>query len=641
MQAQCSGFDVVQTLVFESCTFPNKTLKRNWLNASLPIGELTFSNCELADLRRGTFDSSIFAKVTVLKITRTKIRSLKKWIFEELSNLNQLHVLENTIEEAEYDLLQPVANSLQVLAMEECFTDVRVLSNVTGGSSLPKILTASIRRNTIGTLSSTILSAIPNVLSLYLGGSEIENCDVNAFRTMPYLQQLDLTNNLLKNLPAEIFASLSYKSKVSLSIHDNPWDCTCQFQWIQDVIRSHPSIFYRVPKCLTPKVNKDVDFTNAQFCNATDGTTVESSKKTTTSRTIGPETTQNHPIENNDDELNYLSFTCNSRGSSATGRFSGRKLLSIDQWKFPLRFQDVFVKPLNNGTVLVNLDHLSTDVSLIWFQSPREDRTVRSINCVSDVRGSYLLTNLERDRSYTVCLLEELDESPSPFDCIATRTKPLPLTDTCQTCLDKAVVVSVSITMIVVVSMVSVLSSFLVIRRNPSWLRGSKRIVMVRNRRRTKALVLPRGTDRVQSDDEDNSIRKQLTVDQNRKKNSEPDYLMPLEVGRCRADELRWPGRKASGVSSQYSAGSYVSGVEPSPVELADWRKTGTVRSYSNFVENDEPETPPPLPPHRTQRQVIPSLSLSVDTTRSNDSRTFVTDRHYIDRNRTLVKWID
>ena len=623
---QCPSTFTIDSLTFESCIFPNNSLNPNWLHTNLPIEKLSLLNSGLTFISKGAFASNIFSNTKTLEICRAKIHTFNKFTFQELPILNNLYISDNIIQEADFDLLSPISSSIEVLMLDSSLKNLQVLLNITSGPSiLTKIQIISLQDNTLPTLTPQIFKSIPNIHSLYLARSNIETISSDTFKFTKSLQQLDLKNNLLSQLPPEIFSSiLSRNPEFKATLSENPWNCTCDFQWIQKAIQKYPQFLTEIPQCEKPEKNFQLHFTNAKFCDDNE------KNITTTEVTERPS--------------RFVKFTCSTEQVSRNQETKIRKLLSSDIWEFP-RSEDFSVQPLDDGTVVINITFSGS--SLMWYKS--DEISSDSINCLRDVKGPLILRNLQEASSYTICLLEDFGQKPSPFNCLTVRTGTFSSslkTNAWLTNDDKTMVFSITTSLLVIIMLISILMSFLIIRRNPSLLRGSKRILMVR-KRSVKALVLPQGV-KIDSPESPESNLKYPTCSSVPSAPNIPDpgYLTPLEVRKCRNNRYtrgisldcpRQLGRKdskTSGVSSQYSAApSYISGIEPSAIELANWRRchNGKIqRSFSSCLEDDECQesSPPPLPPHPLVRTIIPSVSLTIDNCEENREHNFCIDSH-------------
>ncbi|XP_043283177.1 uncharacterized protein [Venturia canescens] len=616
---QCWKASSVERLEFQSCTFPHNELGADWLTAALPIRQLAFEDCGLEDLPEGSFSSDAFSALESLAITAARVRVLKKRTFEELTNLKQFLLSGNAVEEAEIDLLSPVADSLEDLGLDASLTSVKVLENMTGRASLTRVKNLYLRWNFLGTIPPETFKSLPNVAAIHLTGSSISEMHVDSFKGTRSLETLFLNDNLLTSLPRGIFDPvLLANSQFKVSLSNNQWRCSCDFDWILYLLNSSREIFMESPRCSSPERNAFLYFTSAKFCDDSNpdvGTSLGTTAVQNVASTEAVETSRT-----------YVKFTCQMDESA---RASTRKLFATEEWKFPSRHPDFAVRCLEGGDLEVSFKAIEGRAfSLIWFENDAtsDDSTSKKIGCRRNVAAPFLLKSLASNSTYTVCLLDNFEESPSPLNCLAARTFTLAEDD-------KSVVISVAVGLFLIGGVLSALSSFFLLRKNPSLLRGSKRILMVK-KRGIDALVLPKGANLnyLKEGKIEGSIKS--SKERRSKTNFESSYLMPLRAQRSIPDRKfscspvsppRRKDSKVSRVSSLYSTGSYVSGIEATPSELYNWRNTLASKSLyaACFGEDQEfdrsPATPPPLP-LRTFGSSVPSLSLAIDSDNHSDT---------------------
>ncbi|XP_072437615.1 leucine-rich repeat transmembrane protein FLRT3 [Chiloscyllium punctatum] len=77
---------------------------------------------------------------------------------------------------------------------------------------------------------------IANLQKLHLQENHINRIPPNAFYHLGSLQRLDLSNNNLTHLPQGTFDRLNNLSQ--LLLRNNPWHCGCKMKWVRDWLRS-------------------------------------------------------------------------------------------------------------------------------------------------------------------------------------------------------------------------------------------------------------------------------------------------------------------------------------------------------------------------------------------------------------------
>lgn len=522
-----------------------------------------------------------------------RLRSLRRGMFRHLESLNEFAIQNNAIEFAEFNLLADAADSLSVLELSGAINDRETLRNITGGDvPLSKLQILSLRENSIRVIDRELFTGVPSVISLYLDNSKIETVARDILEPMASsIIQLFLNSNNIVNLPEGLFDSvIKFRQAFHLTATDNPWHCNCSMKWIQDHVGTSSSIVIGPPVCKTPEINAGKSFARANFCyqsNTTGSVTPVASTETTesTKRDRGSTTTLK-PTEE------IINLTCNFPSTLLRSGIKLRKLMSNDFLQIRPQFPRFYISGDLDRGVLVNLPDLDQLVTLLWFNN---DDVENSINCVKNVKRSYLVQNIDPQTTYTICLLLDNENTVwSPLNCLAVTTSPTYEYRTWLTNGDKSLVFSVLTFSSIVLFLVGIVVTLLTVRRHPILLRGSKRLMFVK-RRNVDAIVLPKGID---VDEE--KPRNDVSFDP---KFHEDGYVTPLPPA-----PIPVPRRsRVSRISVQSDWHSYVSEIEPSDTQMESWR----FARFNSELETSKSEAPP-LPPHR--KNAVPSLSMAVES---------------------------
>jgi len=569
MQDQC-GSNVGIKLILEKSAFPGNKLRRMWLKTDVAIDQLILDNCFLSALSDAAFSSLIYNRTTKLHLLNNNISALRRAIFRHLPNLQHLVIEGNLIRQAERNLLKDVAGTLQCLQFEDAIEDVRVLRNITGADDLRAVQVLSLRYNHVPIIDSQLFSGVPNVASLYLYGSNVKTIHAGAFESVSRsLKQLVLSDNAIASLPEGLFDRIiRQNADFGLTIDNNPWHCDCSLEWMREMIRNHPSVMKKSLTCVSPERNAGRAFVSADFCETSQVATCNG--KTTRKTSDVPFVT----------EAAMISIDCVPYYRLLRWNRTHRISPTI---QMPLPFLNFTAEQFNNGSVLITVPDTVSDLSLIWFANDARSSTVdlrNSTRCVSQVRGPYLLRDLQPRTSYTICLRDNL--SFSPLNCLGLTTRSFPKSNGWLNGVGESEIIAIFIGSLILVCLASAVLMFVTVRRHPTMLRGSKRVVIVKRR---KAMVLPKGIsgDAV-SYANNNAVP---TISRNLKENG---YVTPLPPAR---DSTRDNSRSCSRRSSEQSdVTSYISRIEPTLSQFNSWRL-----KRESFYMNREVE-PPPLPPH-------------------------------------------
>lgn len=558
-------------LSIEDCEFSDNTLRKNWLTTNLSIEELTLNRCSLKEIEDDAFASSIYEKTSKIIIVNNKIVSLRKAMFRHLDALQELSIQENIIKWAEFNLLEEVAGSLTNLELCQAIDDREVLKNITGAGELFRLKLLSLYGNVVSRIDEELFSGVPRIESLYLHDSNIETVSRDVLKPMSSsILLLTLNRNKITSLPEGLLDSaISSTKRFHVYVQDNPWHCDCNLKWMQDFVKDHTSMIDN-PTCNTPSTNAGKSFAVASFsCN-------ESPITSTILNTLpGSNTSTLSQISTTTTTNKFIRVNCNVTDTYVLQTYNSRKLRSTDAQFYP-RFPNFYVSEILDRSVMVNLPNLAEGVTLLWFDN---NNVYSSVRCAKNTRRSYLVQDIDPQTAYTICLLDDNGKFISPLNCLAVTTSAAYESRSWLTNADKTLVLPLSIASLLLLFLVGGFLSFLLIRRHPTLLRGSKRVMLVK-RRNVDAIVLPKGVDV-------NEKRERRLEYVSR--TNEDGYVTPLppRVGRT------WRSR----TSSQSDRNSYVSPVETNESQLALWGLAERRKSIA-----------PPVPPHHPSR-VIKSAS--------------------------------
>ncbi|XP_046595396.1 uncharacterized protein LOC107225314 isoform X1 [Neodiprion lecontei] len=558
---QCAEKELVEELVFDNCRFPSNELSSEWLPIKFRLRKLTLRRCGLTAIDVDAFRSKPFQELRGLAIIGNRINALRKSLFDGLTSLEELAIVDNSIVLPEPELLVGTANSLQILQLDNAIRGERTLTKVIGSRPLRRVIVLSLTRNRLPKLSRNIFKGVPNVQSVHLTDSGVSMIEPGALDPFSRsIRQLFLARNNLTYLPTNAFSRiLRSNPNFRVTLANNDWNCSCGLNWLKNLT----TILIDVPRCSRPDRNAMLSFTEADFCEQSDRPSTAVLEST------------DEPVKGDPESM---TLTCDQKDQEADTRTT-RRLLSVREFIVRTGYPGFFLSQVTNGSVHVVVGSEATSYTLVWFVKDLEDIEPQSVKCVTDVAGSVTLTELQPGLVYIVCLLDRNNgDLTSPFNCQSIQmpnkeSGRLWLTDEAKTPIIGGLTV-----VLVVVCVSGAMGSYCIVRRNPRLLKGSKRIIMV-NHRAADAIVLPAD---------------------------------------CRLDSLsntgsfaRVPGPTVS--SSRSSTTSYVSGIQPTRMQLLSWR-IGRIRE---ILACDNPnkfnaEIPPPLPPPRN-KSVVPSLSRSLE----------------------------
>lgn len=145
------------------------------------------------------------------------------------------------------------------------------------------------------------------------------------------------------------------------------------------------------------------------------------------------------------------------------------------------------ITEVDSTTLRVELEESLPNYVLIWFNDSmvtvlEHETTEDDISCMSDLNTTNIITDLEAGLTYTFCILEKTSITISPFNCAAyylARKETSPIWISTD---KKSLTIGIAVALFVFFTWLGLVFGILLVRRNPTWLKGTKRVVVVNNR---------------------------------------------------------------------------------------------------------------------------------------------------------------
>jgi hypothetical protein len=177
----------------------------------------------------------------------------------------------------------------------------------------------------------------------------------------------------------------------------------------------------------------------------------------------------------------------------------------------------------NEIQIVLGSNYHQYDIFLLYYPgfleitNMSQEKIQNSLHCQIVVSSKILVRNLVSSTVYTFCVLIKYQPIISPFQCKSKQTK-TPFSRQTWIYQEQKMLILTSFLVIIFVALfIGVVMTYLLIRRMPTLMRGSKRVVMVNNRK-TDVMVLPSGS-------RNNSWQKETSSSI---KLEPPTYLTPL-----------------------------------------------------------------------------------------------------------------
>ncbi|XP_057321257.1 uncharacterized protein LOC130665032 [Microplitis mediator] len=209
-------------LVFKSARFPSNKLTKSWINLSpsvnLAVESIRFEDCQLDKIEPEAFLSDLFITTRNLQLVNTKLSVLNKSVFKELSNLRNFAVQNNIINAAERHLLSNVAETLETIELDRSIDNLAVLLNITSSriSPSPRPDSNSSRSLILGN-EPTKERQLSNVQLVSLQGNNIPILSKEIFSSFPNLKSLYLDSSKITHINFDTFDACKSLKQIFLT----------------------------------------------------------------------------------------------------------------------------------------------------------------------------------------------------------------------------------------------------------------------------------------------------------------------------------------------------------------------------------------------------------------------------------------
>ncbi|KAL3267701.1 hypothetical protein HHI36_006833 [Cryptolaemus montrouzieri] len=461
--------DPVATLIFDGLQDSISVIKQNWLeNVTMNLSSLTIRKTYMPTINENSFYGGPFTTLNDLLFEDIGNISISKTSFSGLNSLTSLSMRGRSqiiyAEECTLDNLP----SLTIIQLQECMTDAQVLKNLTGGfecSLISSMQTLDISQNQFNKLLGYSFSRLPSLISLYAQNSDLSNgLDVDVFRSISPTQ-IFLTNTQLTTLPEGIFDPYKMKQN-SLKLLGNQWNCTCSFQWFQNLYLKS-GLFDSNETLICYFNNDEYDLGNFSFCPDETSTMVSTTQTIFTPPLTSETSNDTTPTPNEYKEIQC--FPANKTDSKSF-KVSDTRTIYLGMKNTEVEFQQI-----NNEAkykVIVK-QPLGDDIVFVYINKDGW------ILCLSDLGDSFFLERLKFGETYIVCFLEATQHTVSPTNC---QSLSVPEEWSMQTWLrneSKLPFIVGTISGALFTLIFPLMCMFFYMKRNPNILYGKENVIVV------------------------------------------------------------------------------------------------------------------------------------------------------------------
>lgn len=263
-----------------------------------------------------------------------------------------------------------------------------------------------------------------------------------------------------------------FEDDAKIDVRNNPWNCSCNLQWLKDWYENHTALNISDSLLCANENNKkfyEIDF-GCQEGNAS-------------TRTTGPPSTS----PSGQTTFDYIQLYCtNSEAASFP--------VYYDEWPyFPICVRislmelEIYEVDAEAATYEVKVTGKVEDSHVMWYNTKNKS----DYGCVTNVDDRFVMENLEREATYTICALYGDEVATSPYDCVGftvpvewgsrtwipNKLMKFVIGGLCGILLFEAVIIGLVV--------------FYCIRQHPKFISGNKRVVVV-STKTTDAVIMPR-----------------------------------------------------------------------------------------------------------------------------------------------------
>lgn len=392
--------------------------------------------------------------------------------FSGLPTLSHLTLKFHTLLTIERDFLLSISKTLcsfHLSVINESGDSDLNIANILSSIDFPQLESMKIELNLALSIEqeNLLLGGLTTIRRLDFSNCNISKIGSGMFSPIENtLVELNLNYNQLTTVNIDVFSGLRTER---ILLEKNPWHCDCN---IIDLIGKYPNqqIICHTPSCIAGM--KAIDFSD-HYCQGNDDehtidicetAIIKSGRKSITMTCVDDAT-------NNCEEVNVQSE-------------SVIKTLRTEQ----------------NGDVIIEVqNNMAASYMAVWFETISSVdgsnqvyyESSNNIECISSENiAQFRMQNLVPNKAYTICLVDKIESTVSPFDCLPYYLRSddnvdddmerIDQVDAWLMHEDRPLVIGVVSGSAILSGLVGLIVAIVMIRRNPIWLSGrSRRVVAV------------------------------------------------------------------------------------------------------------------------------------------------------------------
>ncbi|CAH2241189.1 jg3255 [Pararge aegeria aegeria] len=564
-------------------TFKNFQIPQSWLwSMSSNVRELAIVGGNMKQIAPDAFMSPFGGNIRILIMEEIEINVWEKDMLVGLSNLEKLLLIDCILSDIRKGALAPVDDSLQFLDIKS--SNIWDPANITGSTRLLTLnevdFSSNNFRNNLGNASFSKLRACK---VLFLNSCQIVSLEAGTFDYLENIQHLYLNDNLFVTLPVGLFDRiLPHQPRITL--HDNLWHCDCSREDLRNIIRAEVLIVD--PVCHSPVAVAGMAFSDFEgYCKINYNNDENISKKLDIVKT--------QPRVKNNSEIIYMNGACdgNVSAKNSTLQFKATpelprcllnrmnrqdfKLFSYKTERGLVSTNGNWIKPVffvqNNPYSMVEIASSALPgFGLLWYQSS----CAHMVYCVNTVPHILKVFNVELENYLTFCPFNLSSGTLKHSFCVSYNLARM-ATNSNYTFNYHELIWFVCLSVGCLTC--GAICVYGMIQRNPTLLKGSKRVLVVKHRS-VEALILPpklpmRKMNSVSSVATEHNIFDKKKI-----------FVLPHKPDALTCHDLT---RSISMKSNESNDASYISALQPTEEQLTEWRTNKLLKQLDKTPSSD------------------------------------------------------
>lgn len=348
---------------------------------------------QIVDILPNAFAGTMFSKMRFLRLRALRLNYLRTGIF---NGLNELHILimENmNLLIVDANILKSCRNLrfLSIMFNSSCDEQALWLENITGNDPL-SLNNLNIAHNRIRhAITNKSFKGLTELVVLNLASNRIEYIGEKSFdlfaRTLTYL---NLEDNLLTTISADLFYSLLNQPLSQIDLTNNPLHCDCHLEPLKKLVRNYSGMFPGTLECSTPLTLTGKKIQETELC------TVNHSDPNTTI----VKKCRNYPPE---ELLKFVTIAMKKRDKVIRLRQTADKSFHI------------------------TIDDFPTDHILVWYENGKLRCNSNSMQCLlnrneTNTRNITINEMWPLNKVHTLCMKPKQSLTIRPLNCISFNT---------------------------------------------------------------------------------------------------------------------------------------------------------------------------------------------------------------------------